>query len=682
MAVIGASKTPGKVGNSILTNVLSSGYHGTVHPVNPKENEIAGLRCLGSVKDASNIDLAIIAVPSKVTAEVAEECGETGVKNLIVISAGFREIGKEGLDLEKQLMETCRRNSMRMLGPNCLGMMDTSTPLNASFAARFPLKGDIAFISQSGALCTSILDWSLQKGVGFSKFVSLGNMADLKEVDFIEDAAADESSRVIICYIEGVADGKRFLKVAKEAGKKKPVIMFKSGTTDAGARAASSHTGSLAGSDAAYETAFKQCGLIRARTMEELFDLAVAFSTQPIPNGANVAIVTNAGGPGIIATDSIVAKGLKVARFGGETIKTLRTKLPPESNVYNPIDLIGDAREDRYSFALEAALKDANVDGAIVLLTPQAMSKPLDTAREIIKMKSFNKPILSVFMGGEAVEDGIDALSEGGIPTYPFPERAVASMAGLVAFSRRTMTQPDEFLTFEVDKAAVDAVINGAKDDKRNVLFGSEATRIAIACGIPCAMSYLATSPEEAAEIAKRLGYPVALKIASPKILHKTDIGAVKLGLDSPEKVSAGFVEILENAWKFMPDARVYGVEVQEMRPKGRELIIGVTRDLQFGPMVMFGLGGIYANLLKEVSFKLVEGLTKRDIEDMLSETKAYNLLKGIRGEKQADVPAVMDVIGRVAKLVTDFPEINELDINPLFAYEESCCAVDIKIVL
>lgn len=682
MAVVGASKTAGKVGNSILMNVINSGFKGGIYPINPKETEIAGLKCYGRIGDASDVDLAIVAVPSKAVLDVAEECGETGVKNLIVISAGFREIGKEGLNLEKELVEVCSKGGMRMLGPNCLGMMDTATPLNASFAAKAPLKGSIAFISQSGALCTSILDWSLQKGVGFSKFVSLGNMAELKEVDFIEDAAEDENSRVILCYIEGVADGKRFLRVAREAGKKKPLIMFKAGTTDSGARAASSHTGSLAGSDAVYETAFKQCGIIRAKTMGELFDFAIAFSTQPTPKGANVAIVTNAGGPGIIAADSVEANGLKMARFSDETIKTLRTKLPPESNVFNPVDLIGDAREDRYSFALDAALRDQNVDGAIVLLTPQAMSKPIDTAREIIKMKSLNKPILSVFMGGEAVEGGIDELTKGGIPTYPFPERAVASLAGLVAYSLRKSIEQADFLNFEVDKAAVEAVIKAARADKRSVLLGSESAEIIKACGIPCAPSSLATTPEAAIEIADSMGYPVALKVASPKILHKTDIGAVILGLDTREKVRAGFVEVLENASTFMPDARIYGVEVQAMKPKGRELIIGATKDIQFGHMIMFGLGGVYANLLRDVSFRLVEGITKRDIEDMLGETKAYRLLKGVRGETQADILAVIDVIARVAKLVRDFPEINELDINPLFAYEESCCAVDVKIVL
>ncbi len=682
VAVVGASKTAGKVGNSILMNVIKSGFRGEVYPINPKENEIAGLKCYGSIGDAGETDMAIIAVPSKVAVDAAEECGDAGVKNLIVISAGFREIGKEGLALERELLGICNRSGMRMLGPNCLGMIDTFTPLNASFAAKLPLKGEIAFISQSGALCTSILDWSLRRGVGFSKFVSLGNMADLKEVDFIEAAANDECSRVIICYIEGTTDGKRFLRVAREAGKKKPIIMFKAGTTDAGAMAASSHTGSLAGSDAAYETAFKQCGVIRARSMQELFDLAIAFSKQPLPKGSGVAIITNAGGPGIIAADSTEAQGLRMARFGDETLKALRAGLPPESNLYNPIDVIGDAREDRYSLALGAALRDTSVDGAIVLLTPQAMSRPVETAKEIIKMRLLDKPILSVFMGGEAVEEGADLLTKEGMPCYPFPERAVSAMAGLVTYSLRKTAEPDELLNLDVDKAVAEAVMGEVRKDKRNVLLGSEAARIASAYGIPCAPCSLAADADAAVDIAEQLGYPVALKIASPKILHKTDIGAVKLDLDTPERVRSAFVEILENVGKFMPDARIYGIEVQGMQPKGKELIIGATKDLQFGHVVMFGLGGIYANLLRDVSFRLVEGLTRRDIEEMLGETKAYRLLKGIRGERQADIAAVMNVVARVAKLVSDFPEINELDINPLFAYESSCCAIDIKIVL
>jgi len=687
VAVIGASKSPGKIGNVIVKNMISCGYQGKIFPINPKETEIEGLPCYPAVdKTPEPPGLAVVSVPAAGALEVAELCGKGGVKNLVVITAGFKETGREGLELERKLLETCRRYKMRMLGPNCVGFMDTHAPINASFATGFPRRGEIAFISQSGAMVLSILDWSYQAGLGFSKFISLGNKADLTEAHFIEDAAADPHTKVILCYIEDVENGSHFLEVAGRATRKKPIIILKSGASQAGAQAASSHTGALAGSDLAYETAFRQCGVIRARSMPELFDLAVAFANQPAPGGERVAVVTNSGGPGIVATDTIELKGLKMARFTKETVAELRGQLPAESNIYNPVDVLGDARAYRYRFALEKVLADPGVDSAVVLVCPAGVTEPLETARAMIEMREAHpeKPLFAAFMGGERLSEGVKLLGEAKIPCFTFPEPAISAISGLVSYGRaRELPEEAALQALDgIDAKTVKTVFYDVKKDNRLVLLGSEAAEVVGAYGIPAAPTVLATSPEEAAEQAEKIGCPVALKVASPKIMHKTDVGGVKIGLDSPEKVRRGFVVIMDNIHRYLPRAVVYGVEVQKMMPKGVELIIGMSRDVQFGPLIAFGLGGIYVNLLKDVSFRLAHGLTAREIENMLAETKAYTLLRGYRGEKPADIRAIIEIIGRVVKLVTDFPEITEMDINPVFAYSRGASALDVKITI
>lgn len=687
VAIIGASKSPGKIGNVIVKNMIQSGFPGKIFPVNPKESKIEGLTCYPSVdRTPEPAELAVLSIPAVRCLETAEICGKSGVKNLVVITAGFKETGKEGMDLERKLVEVCRRYGMRMLGPNCVGIMDTHIPINASFAAGSPLKGEIAFISQSGAMVLSILDWSFQAGLGFSKFVSLGNKADLTEVHFIEDAAEDPYTKVILCYIEDVENGSHFLEVASRANRKKPVIILKSGTSQAGAQAASSHTGALAGSDLAYETAFRQCGVIRARSMPELFDLAVSFANQPVPGGDRVAVITNSGGPGIIATDAIELKGLKMARFTKETVEELRGYLPAESNIYNPVDVLGDAKADRFRFSLERVLADPGVDSAVVLVCPAGVTEPAETARSLIDMRKLHpeKPLFAAFMGGEKLEEGVELLGENGIPCFTFPEPAISAVSGLVSYARaRNLPEEEEISHYpDLDAKTVKAVFYDVKRDKRLVLLGSEAAEVVSSYGIPAAPTLLAHSPEEASRQADQLGYPVVLKIASPEIMHKTDVGGVKIGLDTPEKVHAGFLEIMDNVYRYLPRVAAYGVEVQKMMPKGIELIIGVTRDIQFGPLIAFGLGGIYVNLLKDVSFRLTKGLTTREIENMLAETKAYTLLRGYRGEKPADIKTIVEIIGRVASLVHDFPEITEMDINPVFAYQAGATALDVKITI
>jgi len=687
IAIIGASKSPGKIGNVIVKNMIDCGYKGKIIPVNPKESTIEGLPCYPDVnKIPEPVEMAVLSVPAGKSLEIATACGKKGLRYLVVITAGFKETGKEGLELERKLLEICRQYNMRMLGPNCVGLMDTHAPINATFAAGFPLKGEIAFISQSGAMVLSILDWSYQVGLGFSKFISLGNKADLTEADFIEDASEDPNTKVILCYIEDVEDGTHFLDVARRASRKKPIVILKSGTSQAGAQAASSHTGALAGSDLAYDTAFQQSGVIRAKNMSELFDLAVAFANQPIPQGDRVAVITNSGGPGIIATDNIEEKNLRMARFTKETIESLRNNLPAESNIYNPVDVLGDARANRFHYALQTVLADPGVDSAVVLVCPAAVAEPAETAKAMVGLRKEypHKPLFAAMMGGPRLGEGAKILSDAHIPCFTFPEPAITSISGMVSYSRiKNSTVPSEQQTFnDLDLKTVKATLFDVKRDNRLVLLGSEAAEIISAYGIPAAPTILAINPEEAAAHADRLGYPVVLKIASPKILHKTDVGGVKVGLDSREKVSSGFVEIMDNVHRYLPHVAVYGVEVQKMMPKGIEIIIGMTRDIQFGPLLAFGLGGIYVNLLKDVSFRLADGLTQGEINSMIAETKAYTLLRGYRGEKPADIDAVLKIVGRVARLVSDFPEINEIDINPVFAYNQGASALDVKITI
>ncbi|HHY39054.1 MAG TPA: acetate--CoA ligase [Clostridia bacterium] len=687
VAVIGASKSPGKIGHAILKNIIESGYNGPVYPINPKEDEILGLRCYPSMRAVpGEVSLAVISVPPQAVLSVAEECGQVGVNCLVVITAGFKETGKEGLDLELKLKEIVKKYGMRMIGPNCLGIIDTHTPLNASFAKRSPLKGRIAFISQSGALGVAILDWSIQRGLGMSKFVSLGNKTDISETDLIEEIASDDETSVILFYLEDISDGRRFVEVARASSSKKPILIFKAGTTQAGAQAASSHTGALAGSDLAYDVAFKQAGVLRAKTIEELFDWASAFASQPIPSGKNVLVVTNSGGPGIITTDYVENVGLNMARFQKETVENLRKSLPPTANLYNPIDVIGDALPERYEIALKYGLEDPAVCSAIVLLTPTAVIDPDQTASVVIEAAKAHRdiPIVTSFMGGEAVEQARKTLSSAGIPTYPFPEPAVSALAGLTRYGQRrlkpsTISSP---VYEDVDREAVKEIFREVKEDGRLVLLGPEAARVARSYNIPVAPSLLAKRPDEAAYMAEVLGFPVVLKIASPKIMHKTDVGGVKVNCKTPREVRDGFVEIMDNVHRLMPDATLYGVEVQKMMKKGVELIIGMTKDMQFGPLIAFGLGGIYVNLLKDVSFRLAYALDESEIEEMISETKAHMLLKGYRGEKPCDIKSIVDTIGRISALVLDFPEITDVDVNPVMAYPDGVAALDIKITI
>jgi acetyl coenzyme A synthetase (ADP forming)-like protein len=687
LAVIGASNTPGKIGNVLLSNLIESGYKGKIYPINPKEKEILGLPCFPSMAEVpEDIETAIFCIPARKALDTAVECGKKGVKTLVVITAGFKEIGREGAELEKEFMSICRQYNMRVLGPNVVGFIDTHTPINATFLKGFPPKGEIAFISQSGAILASILDWSITAGIGYSKIYSLGNKADLSEVDFIAEAVDDPNTKVILCYIEDVTHGPEFLKVVAEATRKKPVVILKSGTSQSGAMAASSHTGALAGSDLAYNTAFKRCGVLRVSSMSELFDLAISFANQTIPKGDRVAIVTNSGGPGIIATDRVEAHGLQMARFSRETIEELRSYLPAEAGIYNPVDVLGDAKTDRFNFAFEKVFKDENVDSIVMMMCPVAVTEPVDTARALIEFSRLypEKTVIAALMGGKSLAEGAALLSSSGIPCFSMPEPAVAAIAGMAKY-RKMKERPvaeEKAAEFKPDLRTVKAVFYDVKRDGRLALLGSEAAEVIAAYGVVAAPTILSQSPDEAAAIADQLGYPVVLKIASPKILHKTDVGGVIRDIQSANEVKNAYVNINENVHRYLPKVIPYGIEIQKMMPQGIELIVGMTRDVQFGPLIGFGLGGIFVNLIKDVSFRLAEGLTSMEISEMIAETKAYSLMKGYRGEKPVDIPAVSEVIRRLALLATDFPEITEVDINPIFAYENGIAALDVKITL
>ena len=685
VAVIGASRDPEKLGYAVLANLKEGGYPGRLYPVNPKADEILGLKAYPSVLDIPDpVDLAVVVIPYRFVPAVLEQCGQKGVRAVVVISAGFREAGREGLERERELVEIARKYHLRLIGPNCLGVIDTGTPLNATFAAGMPPAGPIAFMSQSGALGTAVLDMALAGRIGFSKFVSLGNKADVSEIDLLEAWGDDPASRVILIYVEGLPDGQRFIQMARKVTRHKPVVAIKSGVTKSGSRAVSSHTGSLAGSEAAYKAAFRQAGVIRATSMEALFDYARAFAYQPLLKGDRIGIVTNAGGPGILATDALEHAGLEIPRLARETVGALEAHLPGAASAANPVDVLGDALADRYEHAIRLVLADPNVDGLIVIVTPQAMTEIERTAHVVGRMaRETDKPVLGCFMGEARIEAGIEVLRQYGVPNYPFPERAAAALAAMSAYRRERERPIFEAQPCEVCIPPVRELFDRVRAEGRVSIGDAEAREVLEAYGFPVPKSRLAKTSDEAIEVAEEIGYPVVLKVASPDILHKTDVGGVKLNLSTPDDVRDAFDLIVYRAGRYVPGARIWGCLVQQMVSGGREVLVGMSRDPQFGPLVAFGLGGIYVEALKDVAFR-VAPFSRQEAEEMIREIRAYPLLEGIRGEPPADHEAMVDALLRVSQLVTDFPEIVELDINPLMVFDEGrgAMAIDMRLVL
>ena len=682
IAVIGASADPKKVGHAVLNNLIRFGYAGALYPVNPSCGEILGRPAFASVADIRQpIDLGVIVIPAQLVPAALRQCADAGIAAAVVISAGFKEAGAEGTRLEQELQQTARERGVRVLGPNCLGLINTANSMNATFAADMLPKGNIGFFSQSGAMGIAIMDWAIGNNIGFSTFVSLGNKADLSETDLIEYLADDQKTSVILGYIEDVVDGRRFLEVARRATRKKPVILLKSGGTEAGARAASSHTGALAGSDIAFDAAFKQTGVIRAAGVQDLFDSALAFAEGKVPRGNRLLVITNAGGPGIIAADTAERLQVELPHMSKESITTMAAKLPPNATVFNPVDVIGDATTERYVAVLDQAVQDPQVDGMLVILTPQAMTNAEETADAVIRAaRSTDRPIITSFMGEARVRGAIERLKRASVPNFPYPELAVKAFKRLADHHAWKVQGLELPRLIEADHDAIRRTMAGLAAAGRYQAGEDEAAAILSAYGFRFPQKALARSAKEAASVARTIGYPVVMKIASPEILHKTDVGGVRLNIRNAKEAEDAFRAITANSRRHMPQATILGVLVSKMVRGGKEVILGVTYDRTFGHLLMFGLGGIYVEVLKDVAFR-VAPITPRDAEAMVHEVRAIALLHGTRGERSVDVGAVVDALQRLSGLVTDVPDIREMDINPLVVLEQGAVALDARVL-
>ncbi|NOR12738.1 MAG: CoA-binding protein [Candidatus Aminicenantes bacterium] len=691
LAVIGASRSPGSVGYSLLANIIDSRFQGIVYPVNPNAKGILGIKSYPNV-DAipDSVDLAVVIVPAHLVPCILEECGQKNIKGAIVISAGFKEIGGEGIELEKKVRDIIANYNIALVGPNCLGVIsaDPFTSLNATFGTQMPLEGNIAFMSQSGALCVAVLDYAIESNVGFSKFISMGNKAGLNENELLLYLKDDPKTDVILMYLEDLVDGREFMSIAREITthpkNPKPIIALKAGRTLLGAKAASSHTGSLAGSDKVYNAIFDQCGVLRGDTLEEIFDYVKAFSSQPLPPGENVAIITNSGGPGILATDACIRHGLKIASFAQSTKKTLKKILPSIASLNNPIDLIAEAQHKQYEATLNEILAQKDIHSAMVILTPTAFTDVEKISWAIVKAtKSHKKPMVCCYLGVYDVSKGIDILEQNGIPAYRFPESAAKVLSVMTNFTRWLARPKTGIKTYEVKKTKAKKTIQSVQDQGRAFLLEHEAYDVLKAYGFPVIRSEIATNARKVEEAAQKLGFPVVLKIVSPDILHKFDFGGVLLNIKNKKEVRTAYKTIIQNVRKRKPDAKITGVIVERMVPPGKEVILGMNRDPQFGPILMFGLGGTYVEALEDVTFRLAP-IRELTASIMIKKTKTHKILDGFRGEPVYDLQAIEECLKRLSQLVIDFEEIKELDINPLIVYEKGkgCCIVDARIIL
>ncbi len=690
VAVVGASNVPGKVGHDIFVNILGGDYQGTLYPVNPKSNAIHSVKSYGSILELPEaVDLAIVILPPMAALAAVNNCVQKGIKGVVIVSAGFREIGEEGRLIEDQIAALCREAGIRLVGPNCLGVINPhpSVRLNASFAARMPACGPISFISQSGALCTAVLDFAAARDFGFSKFISIGNKADVDELDLLPYLHEDPDTEVIMIYLEELKRGAEFIRTVKNitsGDRPTPVLVVKSGRTSAGARAAASHTGSLAGSDGVYNAVFEQSGIIRADSIEDLFNYAAAFSNRKIPRGNKVAIVTNAGGPGILATDMTVSSGLELAQFKDETVDALVSHLPVTANLHNPVDIIGDAAQDRYEAALSAVIKDEGVDGALVILTPQSMTNALGTAEAIVKIaKGTTKPILCCFMGIIDVSEGVKYLQTHGIPAYRFPEHAARSFGALYRYSSWLNRQHFADYDLVFDKQRADEIVSKCIADGELLLGELVGNELLKCYGFNVLPTLLAKTREEAREHAESIGMPVAMKIMSPQIIHKSDAGGVALRLNDGEAVMQAFDQIIESAERYNPNAEIKGVIVQKMASPGEEVIVGSTRFNIYGHLLVFGLGGIFVELFKDVIFRIAP-IGRNEARRMIAGIKGYALLNGFRGRPLADIEALERLLVSLSNMVTNHPEISELDVNPLLVHEKGkgATVADCRIIL
>ncbi|HQP10312.1 MAG TPA: bifunctional acetate--CoA ligase family protein/GNAT family N-acetyltransferase [Candidatus Omnitrophota bacterium] len=687
IAVIGASSNKESVGYGVMHNLIGQGYEGVVYPINPVRKSVQGVKAYPSIVQApEKIDLAIIVTPAATVPGIVEECGQAGVKSLVIISSGFKEAGKDGVKMYAQLQKTIRKFHMSVLGPNCLGFLRPSLNLNASFSPQNGLKGNIAFISQSGALGTAIIDWARKQHVGFSYFVSVGSMIDVDYADLIDYFGQDPYTSSILIYMESIASARRFLSAARAFARTKPIIVLKAGRSSEGSKAALSHTGSLTGDDAVFDAAFKRAGVVRVGTIGELFDCAQTLSMQRKAKGNRLAIVTNAGGPGVIATDHLIEKGGTLAELSPDTMENLNKFMPPTWSRSNPVDVLGDADEKRYRTAVEFCLRDPGVDGVLAILTPQTVTNPSAIARMITELsKAHQKMILTAWMGEIQVEEGRDILKKANVPVYAIPENAVRSFLNIYQYSRNLELLYETPATiphaFKPETHKNREIIDRILDQGRFTLTEREACQLLANYQIPVIKDALAKSPEEAAALSAQIGFPVVMKISSPDILHKTDVGGVRLNIRTPERAKETYEEIIKSAASFSPQAKIEGVTIQEMISKKYEVLIGSKRDPIFGPVIVFGMGGTAVEIFKDTNVGLPPlnmALAQRLIED----TKIYKLLKGYRNIAGMDMKALQFLLNKFAYLLMDFPDIKEIDMNPIAIDEHGSVVLDAKVVL
>ncbi len=687
IAIIGASDKRGSVGSTITSNIMN-GFTGTVYPVSPTRETVFYKKAYKTVLDIPKpVDLAVIVIKNTLVANVLEECGKKKIKGVIIITAGFKEVDEEGAKIEQQLKDIAKKYKIQIIGPNCLGVMNLApkTMMNSTFLKVTPKSGKIALVSQSGAICAALVEDASAQGIGFSAVISMGNKAEMSEVDVLKMLAEHKQTKVIVMYLEDMGNGQEFLKVCKNITKKlkKPVLVLKSGRSPEGAKAAMSHTGALMGSDEIYDALLKQSGAIRVDTMEELFDYATAFSKQPLPTAGGLVIVSNAGGPAIISTDACSKLGIRMAK-----IESIRPKIdeviPPWGSSRNPVDIVGDADFNRFHNVLDRVLKHPKVGSVISMCTPSGTLNYDKLAEVIVAMsKKYKKTMLASLMG---LDEGItnrEILAKGDVPYYTYAEGAIRTLAAMIKFAIWVNTKEGKIAKFKVNKAKAKKIFDKVKKEKRPNLLEEEGQEVLKAYGLPLPTSALAKNETEAVKIANKIGYPVVMKIASPQIIHKSDAGGVKVNLTSDKEVKDAFKKIVKNAKKYDKKAEIKGVLIVEMVKGGKEMIIGSKLEPGFGPVIMLGMGGIYVEVLKDVTFKLAP-VTTREADDMISEIKTQKLLQGVRGEKPSDIAKLSECIQRLSQLVTDFKEIKELDMNPVLVMDKGkgCKILDVRIGL
>jgi acetyltransferase len=681
IALVGASQNPNKLGFGLAQNLIRSGYPGAIHFVNPKGGRLFERGIYANIEQIPNpVDLAILLIPAEFVADSLLACVKRGIHAAIIASGGFRESGEKGAELERTCLKIAKDHSIRLIGPNCIGLLDTHLPLDATFLPPpGPTPGDVAFISHSGAICAAVIDWARGQGFGLSRLVSLGNQADVNECDVLEPVAEDPHTKVLTLYLEGISDGRRFVEVAQRVTQKKPIVALKVGRFASGRQAVSSHTGALAGEESAYNAAFQKAGVLRAETSEELFDWARALAWCPPSRGRNVAVLTNAGGPGVTAADAIEAYGLHLAHIAETTQSELRKLLPPAASLKNPIDMLAGASPEQYAGCLSILLDDPDVDSCLVILPPPPMHSAGSVARALIPVINLaRKPVVIALMGERMIQEAVEFFRAARVPEYRFPERAASALSILAQradFLTRPKSQP---VSIDKDQGFVASFL---RSQKPGFLPNEVVHQILAAYRIPELKMELARSPEEAAAFAEDMGFPVALKIVSEDIVHKSDVGGVLLNLMNSEAVRDGFKTIVQNASRAQPDARILGVQVQQMAPAGQEVIAGTVQDQQFGAVLMFGSGGVEVEGLKDVVFSLAP-LSEQDAESLLKRSWAGRKLGGYRNIPAVNQSAVLEVLYRVGQLAADHPRLTEIEINPLRVNAQGAVAIDTRIRL